>query len=110
MQSKITNQPCRSNTSEVELESRGPGGFQIQEATMDTFECWLLIDANGNHGCGPSEDDARENYISGIGPLEESGGFRFIQVRVKATLPTPSKVNSEVIDGTRAVVASALPV
>jgi hypothetical protein len=52
-----------------------------------TFSLVLLVDANGEYAVGKDSESAIEAYENDIGSLGESGGFRLLNLEVKAPLP-----------------------
>jgi hypothetical protein len=56
-------------------------------AKLESFDLVLLIDANGDYAVGKCQDTAAEAYEQDVGALSESGGFRIVNLTVKATLP-----------------------
>lgn len=74
-------------------------------ATLPTFDVVILIDANGDYAVGKCNDTAVEAYEADIGSIGDSGGYRLVNLTVKAALPAPVELAAMIpADGSASVV------
>ena len=72
---------------------------------MQTFQTFLVIDAQGDYACGTDTETALQAYADNIGDIADSNGFRIVCVNVKATLPAPTELDATAPDDTSAAVS-----
>ena len=76
-------------------------------ATTAKLEYYVVVDAVGNFAVGADEDACKEAYESNVQELADSGGYRFIKMRVTVPLPAELEVSLTVEEEELAPPAAA---